>query len=68
MKSYFYTTLIKYKNTDFYSVLPTINISICIPRTSQAFIEGNCDFLDTYSVIYYKIITRYLKEISIKCI
>jgi hypothetical protein len=68
MKSYFQTTLIEHKNTYFYGVLSTIKGSICIPVSSLAFIEGNCDFLDTYSVIYYKIITLYLNGVFLKCI
>jgi hypothetical protein len=64
MKGYFQTTLLNLENTPFI----VAKSSMCIPVSSQAFIEGNCDFLDTYSVIYYKIITLYLNGVFLKCI
>jgi len=74
MKDYFQTTLTGNRTTPqnaFIDFIPSINepySSICMLGQLQAFIEGNCDFLDTYSVIYYKIITLYLNGVFLKCI
>jgi hypothetical protein len=74
MKGYFQTTLAENKATPQNAFIGSITSefkpfsSMCMLGHSQAFIEGNCDFLDTYSVIYYKIITLYLNGVFLKCI
>jgi len=74
MKSYFYTTLIKNEKNPQNAFIGSETTefkglsSICIPRTTPAFIVSNHYNLSIFSIDNYKIITLYLKEISIKCI
>jgi len=74
MKGYFQTTLAENRTTPQNAFIGSITSefkplsSMCMLGHSQAFIVSNHDKLSIFSINNYKIITRYLKEISIKCI
>lgn len=74
MKGYFQTTLIEvetYPQNALIGFNPSINksfSSMCILGLTQAYVTENYDFLTTYSALYYKIITSYLKKEFLKCI